>query len=158
MIKIQIIGHIGKDAIVRDASGKQVISFSVAHTEKWKDAQGEQKQKTTWVEVSKWVDAGKSTAVVPYLLKGTLVFVEGTPEASAYADKEGKPAASLKLTAINMQLLGGATATGTAAPAATNAAPPPPPQPVWNGTAWVIPTATAAPVVAAPPVDDDLPF
>ena len=50
MIKLQAIGHLGKDAIVNNVNGKNVINFTVAHTEKFKDAQGVQKDKTVWVD------------------------------------------------------------------------------------------------------------
>ena len=32
MIKLQIIGNLGKDCIVKEVNGKNVINFSVAHS------------------------------------------------------------------------------------------------------------------------------
>ena len=72
MIKTQVIGHLGKDAVVTSVLGKTVINFSVAHTEKFKDASGAVKEKTTWVDCSNWTD---KTAIAPYLKKGTQVYV-----------------------------------------------------------------------------------
>ena len=66
MIKLQLIGNIGKDAIVNNVNGKNVINFNVAHTERFKDAQGNQKDKTVWVDCAYWTD---KTAVAPYLKK-----------------------------------------------------------------------------------------
>ena len=40
MIKLQVIGNLGKDCIVKEVNGKNVINFSVAHSERYKDAQG----------------------------------------------------------------------------------------------------------------------
>jgi single-strand DNA-binding protein len=54
MIKIQVIGHLGKDAIVNNVNGKTVINFSVCHTEKFKDTQGNLKEKTVWCECAQW--------------------------------------------------------------------------------------------------------
>ena len=34
MIKLQVIGNLGKDCIVNTVNGKTVINFNVAHTEK----------------------------------------------------------------------------------------------------------------------------
>ena len=48
MIKLQVIGNLGKDALVNNVNGKTVINFNVAHTERFKDAQGNQKDRTTW--------------------------------------------------------------------------------------------------------------
>jgi len=48
MIKLQVIGNLGKDAVVNNVNGKSVINFNVAHTERFKDAQGVQKDRTTF--------------------------------------------------------------------------------------------------------------
>ena len=104
MIKLQIIGNLGKDCIQKEVNGKTVINFSVAHTERFKDSQGNQKDKTTWVECAYWTD---KTAVAQYLVKGKMVFVEGSPEADGYTNKEGQVAATLRMRVQNLQLLGG---------------------------------------------------
>ncbi len=44
MIKLQIVGNLGKDCILKEVKRKNVINFSVAHTEKFKDSQGTQKK------------------------------------------------------------------------------------------------------------------
>ena len=104
MIKLQIIGHLGKDCIVKEVNGKNVINFSVAHSEKFKDATGNPRERTTWVECAFWTDR---TAIAPYLLKGQLVFAEGTPEADGYLNKENQPSATLRMRVRDIQLLGG---------------------------------------------------
>ena len=45
MIKLQIVGNLGEDCIQKEVNGKNVINFNVAHTEKFKDAQGNSKEK-----------------------------------------------------------------------------------------------------------------
>lgn len=146
MLKTLVIGHLGKDAIVKEVNGKNVINFSVAHTEKWKDATGAAKERTTWVECAYW---SEKTAIAPYLLKGTQVYVEGRPEAEVYKDKEGTAKATLRLQVGQIQLLGSATGQQqTAAPAATNNA-----APASAGVGTAPPAASAAQSAA-----DDLPF
>ena len=103
MIKLQIIGNLGKDCIVKEVNGKNVINFSVAHTERYKDSQGNQKEKTTWVECAYWTDR---TAVAQYLTKGRTVYAEGTPEADPYTNKEGVASATLRMRVQTVQLLG----------------------------------------------------
>lgn len=112
MIKLQIIGNLGKDCIVKEVNGKNVINFSVAHTERYKDSQGNQKERTTWVECSYWTDR---TAVAQYLTKGRTVYAEGSPEADAYSNKEGQPAATLRMRVQNVQLLSSNGNEGTTA-------------------------------------------
>ncbi len=106
MIKLQIIGNLGKDCIVKEVNGKNVINFSVAHTEKFKDSTGAQRERTTWVECAFWTDR---TAISPYLKKGQLVFVEGSPDAEGYMNKENQAAATLRMRVRDVQLLGGRT-------------------------------------------------
>lgn len=103
MIKLQVIGNLGKDCITNTVNGKTVMNFSVAHTEKFKDSQGAQKDKTIWVECAYWSDR---TGVAPYLKKGTQVYVEGTPELRTYAKNDGTTGASLTLRVQSVQLLG----------------------------------------------------
>ena len=106
MIKLQIIGNLGKDCIVKEVNGKNVINFSVAHTERFKDSAGAQKERTTWVECAFWTDR---TAIAPYLKKGQLVFAEGSAEADGYMNKENQAAATLRMRVRDIQLLGGRT-------------------------------------------------
>jgi single-strand DNA-binding protein len=103
MIKLQVIGNLGKDAQVNNVNGKNVINFTVAHTERFRDAQGNQKDKTTWVDCAYWTDR---TAVAPYLKKGTQVYVEGQPDVRTYTTQDGRNGASLTLRVLSVQLLG----------------------------------------------------
>lgn len=143
MIKMQIIGNLGKDCVVNTVNGKNVINFTVAHTERFKDSQGAQQERTTWVDCAYWTDR---TAVAQYLTKGKQVYVEGQPEAKAFQRNDGSPGATLSLRVREVQLLGG-RAEGAVAPAYSNA----------SGTS----VASAANVPAASEITepiDDLPF
>jgi single-strand DNA-binding protein len=143
MIKLQVIGNLGKDALLNQVNGKNVINFTVAHTERYRDSSGAQKEKTTWVECAYWTDR---TGVVPYLKKGSQVYVEGTPEIRMFNRADGTSGASLSLRVMNLQLVGireggSPTSNGGSAPAQQSSTP-------------------AAPT-AAPEMDDmsdDLPF
>jgi single-strand DNA-binding protein len=147
MIKLQVIGNLGKDAVVNTVNGKTVINFSVAHTEKYKDAQGVQKERTTWVECAYWTDR---TAVAPYLRKGTQVYVEGTPDVRTYQTKEGTQGASLSLRITTVQLLNSRNNEEGSHQSYT-------PQSSYNSNSHAAPVNTAqAPQMEE--VADDLPF
>jgi len=103
MIKLSAIGHLGKDATTNTVNSKTVINFSLAHSEKYKNAQGEQVDKSIWVECAYWQD---KTSIVPYLKKGTLVYVEGQPEAQSYQKNDGSTGVKLVCRVSNVQLLG----------------------------------------------------
>jgi single-strand DNA-binding protein len=103
MIKMQVSGNLGKDCVVNTVNGKNVINFTVAHTEKYKDSQGNNQEKTTWVDCAYWTDR---TAIAPYLQKGQQVYVEGSPEVRSYTRNDGTAGASLSMRVREVQLLG----------------------------------------------------
>ena len=104
MIKMQVIGNLGKDCVVNTVNGKNVINFTVAHTEKYRDSQGTNQEKTIWVDCAYWTD---KTAVAPYLQKGQQVYVEGQPEVKNFTRNDGTAGASLSLRVRDLQLVGG---------------------------------------------------
>jgi single-strand DNA-binding protein len=146
MIKLQIIGNLGADCIQKEINGKTVINFNVAHSEKFKDAQGNLKEKTIWVNCAYWTDR---TGIAQYLTKGKTVYAEGSPEADAYMNKDNQAAATLRMRVQSVQLLGGsggaAVDSGNASSAATSSSP-----------SYASSNASAA--LSAAPVPDDLPF
>ena len=103
MIKLLIVGNVGKDAVVRDVNGKNVINFSVVHSERYRDSSGSQKENTTWADCSFWTER---TGVAPYLKKGMRVYAEGLPRVETYTNKDGSTGVALRLRVSNVQLLG----------------------------------------------------
>lgn len=104
MLKMQIIGNLGKDCVVNTVNGKNVINFTVAHTEKYRDSQGNNQEKTTWVDCAWWTDR---TAISQYLSKGKQVYAEGSPEVRSFTRNDGTNGAALSLRVREVQLLGG---------------------------------------------------
>lgn len=153
MIKLTAIGNLGRDAVLNNVNGKNVINFTLAHTERYKDAQGNQKDKTTWVDCAYWTER---TGIHPYLKKGTQVYVEGQPDVRTYTTKEGTHGASLSLRIANIQLLGARTnegqpaAAGGYAHSGGYAA-----SPAQNPASSVTPASSFSPEASS---DDDLPF
>jgi single-strand DNA-binding protein len=101
-----VIGNLGDDPKMKyTQTGQAVTEFRMATNRKWKGADGETKEKTTWFRVSAW---GKLAELCnQYLAKGRLVLVEGEIDASAWVGQDGQPRASLELRARNVQFLGG---------------------------------------------------
>ena len=151
MIKLQVIGNLGADCIQKEINGKTVINFNVAHSEKFKDAQGNLKDKTVWVNCAYWTD---KTAVAQYLTKGKTVYAEGTPEADAYTNKDGQVAATLRMRVLNLQLLGGNTESAGSGSSGSNYN-----QGYANNAgAATAPVVKTQPAMQGAPMDDDLPF
>lgn len=86
--KVQIIGNIGKDPEIRSTgSGSRVANFSVAVTERWKDKDGEKKERTEWVSVVVWSD-GLIGVIEKYVHKGDKVYIEGKMQTRKW-EKDG---------------------------------------------------------------------
>lgn len=120
MLKLQVIGHLGKDATLKENNGISIANFSVAHTEKFTDKNGTRVERTQWVDCARFFKPNEGTGIVQYLKKGTLVYVEGHPSTEIWAPQNGDPTAQLKLRVLNIQLLGAAK-NNTAEPAPADA-------------------------------------
>lgn len=140
VLKLTVIGHLGKDAVVNTVNGKNVMNFTVAHTESYKKPDGTKMENTTWLSCSYWND---SVAVAPYLKKGTLVYLEGIPSAVLYAKKDGTQGIDFKVRVFQVQLLAQPKQEGQASGT--------------TGGAYVPPANTAASPAMGEPIDD-LPF
>ena len=101
---MQIIGHLGNDAVVKETSGQKLLEFSVAHSEKFTNKDGVKTERTTWVKCAWWTDR---TNIAQYLKKGGLVEVSGQPRATAYLNNQNTPTASLEMNVFSLTLLGG---------------------------------------------------
>ena len=105
MLKSSAIGNVGKDAVVRHVGGKNVVSFSIAHNEKYQDKQGVKHERTTWIDCSLWRD--DDAKIAGYLKRGQLVYVEGVPSAEGYVQKDsGEVRGSFRLNVRKLELLG----------------------------------------------------
>lgn len=75
MIETIMIGNIGQDAKVVRNNGNEFVSFSVAHTDRFKErATGQVVEDTTWVSVTMDGNGGN---LLPYLTKGKVVCLRG---------------------------------------------------------------------------------
>ena len=88
--KVILIGNLGKDPESRRfPSGGQVVSFSLATSESWRDkATGERKEKTEWHNVSIF-NEGLCKVAEQYLRKGSKVYIEGSLQTRKWQDKDG---------------------------------------------------------------------
>jgi single-strand DNA-binding protein len=104
MNRIEIIGHIGNDAEIKDFNSNQVINFSVGVSESYTNKEGVKVQSTTWYECAKW---GNQTQIAPYLKKGTQIFVSGKPQNRAYVkESDGSLQVVNGINVNQIQLLG----------------------------------------------------
>src|SRR6476646_4045723 len=88
--KVILVGNLGKDPESRTfQNGGEVVSFSVATSESWKDRNsGERKEKTEWHNVSIFSE-GLARVAKSYLKKGSKVYLEGQLETRKWQDQSG---------------------------------------------------------------------
>ena len=110
MIKLELIGTIGKDAVSQIINNNNYAKFSLAIRD-GKDKAG--KIKTIWVEVLKLDKEGKLT---PHLTAKTIIQVEGNPKVNAYQNKKGEVVGELKMFANNLEIIHSPKKEATATP------------------------------------------
>lgn len=92
---LQLIGNVTKDATAKQVNGnKQVINFSIALNDGYKNAQGEWVDQTTYIECAFWSKAN----VASYLTTGRLVELYGRIYADAYTNGAGEAKGVIRCT------------------------------------------------------------
>lgn len=101
MKKLIVTGNVGRDPEMRaDQSGNMFATFSFAVSVGTK-----QTPKTDWIDIScndKLADLAKN-----YIKKGSKLLIEGFPSAHAYTSQENKAVGVMRLTARNIEFIGG---------------------------------------------------
>lgn len=98
---ITIVGHLGRDPELRyTPQGKSVCDFTIATSEKFRDA-----EKTTWFRVTVWDRSAESVA--QYLKKGSAAYVVGRLSLDEWTDKDGNTRQTLAVNASDVKFLGG---------------------------------------------------
>lgn len=101
---MNITGRLTKDAKVSTLSdSRQVVNFSVAINESYKNKKGDRVEQTTFFECAYWI----SPRVAEWLTKGTVVELTGMVSARAWTGNDGEPRAGLNFNTSNIKLHGG---------------------------------------------------
>lgn len=101
---MNITGRLTRDAQVRTLSdSRQVVNFSVAINESYKNRKGDRVDQTTFFDCAYWI----SPRVAEWLTKGTVVELTGMVSARAWKNSDGEPRAGLNFNASNIKLHGG---------------------------------------------------
>src|SRR5690606_1419375 len=115
---MNITGRLTRNAEVRTTSqDKQVVNFSVATNDNYRNKQGERIEQTTYFGCSYWITPN----VAKLLTKGTLVELSGRVSTRAWTGNDGEPRAGLNFHTSQIKLHGGSRRTETVqAPTSTN--------------------------------------
>ncbi len=103
--KVILVGNLGADPESRTIeSGAKVANFSIATSERYKDKNGNQVDKTEWHNIVVW--RGLADIAEKYLKKGSQVFIEGKLRTRSWDDQNGNKRYTTEILADNMTLLG----------------------------------------------------
>ena len=101
--KVILGGRLTADPELKQiANGTPVVSFSIAVSRRYQSKDSGQTQ-TDFFNVTAWRERGETCA--KYLSKGKKVSVVGPVSVRAYMNSKGEPAASLEITADDVEFL-----------------------------------------------------
>lgn len=107
---MNITGRLTRNAEVRTLSNeKQVVNFSVAVNDSYRNKQGERIEQTTYFDCAYWITPN----VARLLTKGTLVELTGRVSTRAWVSKDGEARTGLNFHTSNIKLHGGSRRTET---------------------------------------------
>ena len=105
MLKVEVIGNLGADCVVKESNGSQFATFRLADTSKYKTQNGEEKEVTNWIDC---VINNAESKVIPYLKQGVKVFVRGNGSLRVYSSKKDRcMKAGLQVSVTEVELCGG---------------------------------------------------
>ena len=94
--KVLLIGNLTRDPDVRLMSnGRPVCNFGLALNRSYKDADGNRKEETTFVEVESF--GPRAEAVGRFFTKGRAIFIEGRLKLDQWESKEGEKRSALRV-------------------------------------------------------------
>ncbi|MFL5900989.1 MAG: single-stranded DNA-binding protein [Solirubrobacterales bacterium] len=85
--KAILVGNLGKDPEARSMNnGKEVVSFSIATSESWKDRDGNRQERTEWHNIVIF-NEGLGKVAKNYLRKGSKAYIEGQIQTRKWKDQ-----------------------------------------------------------------------
>ncbi len=105
--KVILLGNVGKDPEIRSTpGGTMVANFTLATSDRQKDAQGNWQDRTEWHNL---VAFGRTAEIVrDYVKKGTKLFIEGKIQTRSWDDKEsGQKRYRTEIIVNDLSLLSG---------------------------------------------------
>ena len=105
MNQATFIGNLTKTAETKQVNGgNPFTTFSLAVNRKWKTKDGTKREDVQFIDC---IMNGNTSAITPYLTKGTKVCVTGRVSCHAWTDSKGQAIAGLDLNVRDLELLGG---------------------------------------------------
>jgi single-strand DNA-binding protein len=118
--KAIILGRLGRDPEVRNfQNGGKVVNLRIATSERYKDREGNQQERTEWHAVAIFNERLGEVAE-KYLRKGSEVYIEGQIETRKWQDQAGQERYTTEIVLRQfrgeLQLVGGRSSGGGSSP------------------------------------------
>lgn len=150
--KAMLIGNLGQDPEIKySANGLPICNMSIATTERYRDREGLEQEKTEWHRVVAFDKLAEICS--EYLKKGSQVYFEGQIQTRQWQDSDGNTRYTTEIRARDMMMLGGRSGGDMSRPSAPSASPKPRPEHGSNGASTNQDATTNY-----EDIDDDLPF
>ena len=147
-----LIGNLGQDPEIKySANGLAICNMSIATTERYRDREGMEQEKTEWHRVVAFDRLAEICG--EYLKKGSQVYFEGQIQTRQWQDNDGNTRYSTEIRARDMMMLGGRSGGDMSRPSAPSASPRPNRENPSNGASTNQDASTNY-----EDIDDDLPF
>lgn len=103
--RVMLMGHLTRDVELRAAGASTVGNIGIAVSRKWKDAGGQSKEETCFVDCEAW---GKTAEIIAqYAAKGHPIYLEGRLKLDQWEDKDGSKRSKIKVVVESFQFLKG---------------------------------------------------
>jgi single-strand DNA-binding protein len=150
--KAMLIGNLGQDPEIKySANGLAICNMSIATTERYRDREGMEQEKTEWHRVVAFDRLAEICG--EYLKKGSQVYFEGQIQTRQWQDNDGNTRYTTEIRARDMMMLGGRSGGDMSRPSVPSASPRPNRENPSNGA----PTNQDS-TTNYEDIDDDLPF
>jgi single-strand DNA-binding protein len=107
--KVILLGNARQDAEVKSTSaGKSVANFSLAINQPFRNKK-DRAQRVEWVRCVAWDKLAQIAE--EFVVKGTVVFVEGRLQTRQFEDREGGTKTVTEVVVASLRVLGGAKAS-----------------------------------------------
>lgn len=102
--RVMLVGRITKDPdLGYTQDGKAILKFSIAVSQKYKDAQDNWKETVSFIPIISWGPNAETTA--ERINKGNAVLVEGKIESRSWETSEGQKRTTIQVNAFRIQNL-----------------------------------------------------
>lgn len=149
--KVMLLGNLGRDPELRyTSSGRAVATFTLATSQRWKDQDGTDQERTEWHKIVAWGKLGEICG--EYLSKGKQIFLEGRIQSREWEDQDGNKRTTYEIIANDIIMIG-SSGSPQVRTEESQRRPLQPPQ-----GKPIVPSGRVDDRHVPPPLDDDIPF